>query len=286
MSTSAPSEQFVRFGNLLEIFQQGTTESLQLVTEFAQKQTASNLINLLSFNYPKALKELLMCRLMLVCRQISNVDIGAMTYETMLELVSREDYEPSSTRGLEVVLCSIFCRWFFVNPKESRDNFAKCYGLLRHELLDMESLANIVKTPQYQLCRDQLDRGMVELYTAIQLRVAGPTTKQTQRCKYQPKLLNQDEIASLRKGDLVDACDSGFRWYTGMVEELIPKNVYVSFQGWDARNNEWIPVTDERLAVYGSVTNRCPHHGRSCESVQPDLCVCYSCQIQRGNLVA
>lgn len=66
---------------------------------------------------------------------------------------------------------------------------------------------------------------------------------------------------TIKAGDKVDVRDTEYVWCTGIVELKIstlnrPALLYINFEGWNRKFDEYIFIDSDRLAPYGTYTSR------------------------------
>ncbi len=49
-------------------------------------------------------------------------------------------------------------------------------------------------------------------------------------------------------GDVIDACDNMGKWYESTVCDVKEDKIFVHFEGWSSKWDEWLPKASERMA--------------------------------------
>lgn len=253
----------------------GTSELLIEATKYVEGLGLHVLTLLLKKDNPEPLKCVLMRRITTRLRDIVPLEAGLMTYEAVVDLISRDDYEledQSKVHNLESALCKMLCYWFNHHPDAFVGDFLHCFNLLRDELLTETDICDLTRVLQYKLCSEQLDHRLLKLVTC---RIKKVTVNEKQRYEKETKLSNPrpSRIDNFRKGDFVEAQNFQGHWYISKVEDISKDRVYVSFIGCPQDYNEWVDL--KSLAFITTMTNGHAH--------QQDVdCSCLVCQKEKN----
>ena len=73
--------------------------------------------------------------------------------------------------------------------------------------------------------------------------------------------IESHNIGQVKAGDKVDVCDTEFIWCKGLVELVIKTHdrrdlLYIHYEGWNRKYDEFIYVDSHRCAPNGLYTNR------------------------------
>ncbi|AYV83990.1 MAG: hypothetical protein Hyperionvirus15_28 [Hyperionvirus sp.] len=261
------------------------TTKLDHLKKFIKKISASNILKILKTEQKldPDLQELLHKTLMRGIFSIASKDMPTMLYETLLMLLTRNDYEfgkSDSKYDLENALCSLMVSWFGYHPTEPTERYKECFNKLRKDILLPESVGRLTTCPQYKALENELALEFVKIFSSIALNKKATQHQRNLDPIYNSpnddKLMTEALCKNLKLHDLIDAKDKQGMWYVATVVDITPISAYVSFSGWSDKDNEWILFTDKRIAKRGTITNGELH------SLGSD-CSCHKCKFVPPN---
>jgi hypothetical protein len=270
----------MRFSNLDQYY----LTDKKSVDNFLKTQSTSNLARALSIpDLSLDCHAIIFRALSSRWRTFTDTDVHSMGPGTLRELLSHQAYDNSPEQGtagdryqqemLENVLCSVTCWWFGLHHDATPEMFQDMVRLLKCELLTPNSLIDLIKLPQYSQANEldpTLDSMFISVLSGRYLVVShdnrfsvpenGPVIE-----------FSMDRVSV---GDKVDAMDSQKIWFVGTVLEKNGPMLYIAFDGWSAKYNEWLD--SDKIRTVGSKTNGISHHNpNTCEK---RVCDCGACR--------
>ncbi|AYV80649.1 MAG: hypothetical protein Harvfovirus4_13 [Harvfovirus sp.] len=239
-------------------------KKLQLVVKFVKKMTASDVLKVFAMEQKldAGLCEILNKTLMRGIFHIASNELTKMSYETLLMLLSRNDYEFSKMDNkydLENALCTLMVSWFGHHPQESSIRYKECFNKLRKSLLNPSSVGRLTTCVQFKALENELAVEFVLLFSNLALNKKHSQNQRTLDDLFKEanpeKIMSEVVCKGIKVGDMVDAKDKQGMWYVAKVIDVTAISAYVSFSGWSDKDNEWITFSEKRLAPRANITN-------------------------------
>jgi hypothetical protein len=177
---------------------------------------------------------------------------------------------------------------FLEITEECETRFLECWSLLNHNLLPIKFYAELYDTKLY--ASDNIKNKINTLIVKQLLYMAGKkmsditkdNCKQrweiTKENKEKTKTMSISEMTELKIGDLIDARDIHENWYVATVVNISETHIKIHFNNWDIKYDENINKSENRIAKYGTFTEKNEH----IVSTKEKQCTCVSCK-KSGN---
>lgn len=198
--------------------------------------------------------------------------IKMLQFETVIELLSREDYELNTTQHsqkntLEDNLHYIMLMWFtYCLPDTNQENckkFLTCWKLIRKNCLTFTSLVKTTTNVYYNI--DIIKHVVapdlvIEFINIMKDNKIGTQRNKLYELKIKTKLINTQEMnKKLKVGDTVDCMDKQGVWYVADILNIENDKFKVHFHGWKSSFDEYISNTEPKIAPIGTFTNGIKH---------------------------
>lgn len=209
--------------------------------------------------------------------------IKILQFETLIELLSREDYELDTTHPvsnnnyLEDSLHQIMLMWFSYHiPKPNEENckkFINCWNMIRKNCLTTKALIETTKSAYYNMdiVKHKVAPELVIEFINIINGNVGKQRNILYTQKNNSKLINTQEMnKKLKVGDTVDCMDKQGVWYVADIVDIESNKFKVHFHGWGSEFDEYILYSEPKVAPVGIFTNGIKHSNDS-------SCNCNAC---------